>query len=239
MGTDTDPHSGCSALNPKCNTDGSECQCADGLICDSTSSNVCANADTNGMCMCGGAAACETATPLCDTTTAPTSPTCAACAKDDASAGDAMSQGTCASASLMCLVDGSCQCQKDMVGGGQGDATTQGTCTEEGRLCLADGTCMCQKDDTGTGGAGDGLEQGTCKAGEVCKADGSCFACNVDGSPGDNTAQGSCPNAGTICRDNGSCACLTNDDGSGVLGGGTDQGTCPTGMMCMADGTCA
>ena len=126
----------------------------------------------------------------------------------------------------------------DMNGGGAGDATTPGTCTEEGRLCLADGTCMCQKDDTGTGGAGDGLEQGTCKAGEVCKADGSCFACNVDGSPGDNTAQGSCPDAGTICRDNGGCACLMADDGTGTLGDGSSQGTCTTGM-CMADGTCA
>ena len=148
-----------------------------------------------------------------------------------------MSQGTCPSSSLMCLNDGSCQCQKHMVGGGAGDGMSQGTCTEEGRLCLADGTCMCQMDNAG-GGPGDGLRQGTCKTGEVCNADGSCFSCNVDGNPGNNTAQGSCPDAGTICRDNGSCACLTLNDGSVVNGDGASQGTCTTGM-CQANGTCS
>ena len=171
MGTDASPHSGCTPLNPQCNTDGSECQCADGLICDSASSNVCADAANAGMCMCGGATACGTATPVCNTNADPIA--CAACAKDDMSPGDAMSQGTCASASLMCLADGSCQCQMDMAGTGPGDATTQGTCTEEGRLCLADGTCKCKMDDSGSGADGDGLMQGTCKTGEVCNADGS------------------------------------------------------------------
>ena len=233
-GTNADPHSGCSSLNPLCNAEETECQCATTpLICDSAASTVCAN----GVCMCGETdPVCETTTPICDTTTS--NPSCVMCKKDDGMMGDAMSQGTCPSASLMCLNDGSCQCQMDVGGGGgHGDGASQGTCVEEGHLCLADGTCKCQKDYVG-GGDGDGLEQGTCKIGEVCNADGSCSACNVDGNPGDNTAQGSCPDAGTICRDNGSCGCLTTDDGWGVPGDGNSQGTCTTGN-CMADGTCA
>ena len=249
-GTDEDPHSGCTSLNPLCNADGSECQCFistdhlyEPLICDSTSSNVCADADTAGRCMCGANHYCDTTTPLCDTTTDPAS--CVMCKKDDGMMGDAMSQGTCPSASLMCLNDGSCQCQIDVAGGGPGDASTQGTCVEEGHLCLTDGTCKCQMDSVG-GGDGTGLEQGTCKTGEVCNADGSCSvcnadgscsACNVDGNPGDNTAQGSCPDVGTICRDDGSCGCLATDDGLGAPGDGSTPGTCTVGM-CQADGTC-
>ena len=173
-----------------------------------------------------------------DRTTYPINPSCVMCKKDDGMMGDAMSQGTCPSASSMCLNDGSCQCQLDMAGGGPGDAMSAGTCTGEGHLCLTDGTCKCQSDSSG-GGDGNGLDQGTCKTGEVCNADGSCSACNVDGNPGDNTARGSCP-FGRICRDNGSCACLTTDDGSGVLGDGTSQGTCDWFLYrCQADGTCS
>jgi len=83
-GTDADPHSGCTSLNPLCNADGSECQCLyvpsyTPLICDSTSSNVCADADTGGRCMCGANPFCAGTTPLCDTTTHPAS--CAMCKK--------------------------------------------------------------------------------------------------------------------------------------------------------------
>ena len=199
-GTDAEPHSGCTKLNPLCSTDGSECQCATTpLVCDSASSNFCMDADSTGMCKCGAMDACGTTTPLCDTTTDPANPSCAMCKKDDGMMGDAMSQGTCSSASFMCLNDGSCKCQKDMAGAGDGDAMDEGTCTEEGHLCLADGTCACQKDKAG-------------------------------GGAGDNMVQGSCPNEGTICRDNGSCACLTTDDGTGVPGDGSTQGTCTTGM---------
>ena len=256
-GTDAEPHSGCTSLNPRCNADGTECQCdtVTQLICDSTVATLCAMADTTGVCMCGVDPACSGMTPTCDMMSDPA--TCVGCSDDAGMAGDGTSQGTCSAESTMCLIDGSCQCQLDMAGGGPGDAMSPGTCTEEGLLCLPDGTCKCQIDDVG-GGDGDGTTQGTCMMGDACNADGSCSSCNVDGNPGDGTMQGTCSegykcsamgtclcrkddtdtpgdsmDAGTcitegqFCTPEGLCICLSAADGTGMPGDGTGQGTCP------------
>ena len=205
-GTDTEPHSGCTKLNPRCNDGTDECQCdtTSPTKCEAEVATTCAMADTKGVCMCGGDEACSGTTPMCDVATDPAS--CIGCTNDAGTQGDAKSQGSCTSASLMCLDDGSCQCRKDMVGGLPGDAMDAGTCTDAGKLCLADGTCKCQKDATGTDGDGDGTSQGTCMDKQACNSDGSCSTCNVDGNPGDGKTQGTCPD-GLRRSAEGTCLC--------------------------------
>ena len=178
-GTDAEPHSGCTSLNPSCNAAGTECQCdtATSLVCDASIATVC----TAGVCMCGADPACEGITPTCDMTANPA--VCIGCTDNAGGSGDGASQGSCSTESLMCLADGSCQCQLDMAGGGPGDAMSAGTCIDQGLLCLPDGNCKCQIDNAG-GGDGDGTTQGTCAMGDACNADGSCSACNVQGNPG-------------------------------------------------------
>ena len=127
-GTDTVPHSGCTALNPECNAGGTACQC-DQVVCDKETSTVCSAK----VCKCGGSNACSGMMPKCDTSSKPA--TCVSCATDAGAEGDATSQGTCPTDSLLCLSDGSCSCQKDNAGGGAGDAMSAGTCTAAGQLC--------------------------------------------------------------------------------------------------------
>ena len=51
--------------------------------------------------------------------------------------------------------------------------------------------------------------------------------------------QGTCPNADQLCKTDGTCGCLTANDGTGVPGDNTAQGSCPDdGTICRSDGTC-
>ena len=65
-GTDTEPHSGCTSINPQCNSDGTECQCdtTTPTICDASASSTC---DATGMCKCGTNEQCKGNTPICNT----------------------------------------------------------------------------------------------------------------------------------------------------------------------------
>ncbi len=63
------------------------------------------------------------------------------CVKDDGTAGDGTTKGTCAGTNNLCTAHGEClDCVKD--DGTAGDGTTKGTCSGTNNLCTALGECL-------------------------------------------------------------------------------------------------
>ena len=254
---------------------GGVCKCGDTSECSGTS-NICQTANGASTCVCGttGAACTDTAIPSCLTTAdtflaLDSGSTCKACSKEVGSvtAGDATTQGTCPLASDVCLSDGKCMCQLDLLGGGMGNGMAKGTCTNDCDRCKADGTCKCQK-VLGVAGDGDGTTKGTCTDdSHKCLDDGSCSVCRISDSSG-------CASNSNICT-NGECKCGLTDavcdssptsttplcittgltfvrgdvsatcqgctkyTGVAGAGDGTTQGSCTTSThKCFDDGSC-
>ena len=191
------------------------CKCGNSEECTGTS-NICqtkkSNDDTiKSACVCGDTEdGCPVATPSCLTTTGTflaldLNRTCKACSNEVGKvvAGDATTQGTCPLVSDVCLPDGKCMCQLDLLGGGEGNGMAMGTCTTDSDRCLDNGECKCQK-KFGKKGDGDGSTQGTCTDdSHKCLDDGSCRVCRMPDSSG-------CNSNSNICT-NGECKCGLTD----------------------------
>ena len=214
-GSKDNPHSGCTALNPKCADDLSMCECADDLVCNAATSTVC---DTT--CKCGGAE-CAGGTPICDQSDA-ANPACVACSVKG-SLGNGISQGTCPDGSN-CHSTGECLVCTEGVGAGTKDDPHSG-CTALNPSCK-DNKCQCADDlfcDMATATVCDDIiGVCTCDATDcaddatmpICDQTGTptCARCNVDGSDGDGTTQGNCPTDILKCQADGSCAEYAGND---------------------------
>ena len=144
-GTMGDAHSGCTNLNPSCNTDDAnahKCECAADVTCNSATATVC---DT-GACKCGttDCAAADPPTPICDQTTDPTTPTCAKC-NVNGSDGDGKAQGTCPTDTDKCHSNGACAVCISTVGSGTAADPHSGCSTDSTKpKCNTDADPVCE-----------------------------------------------------------------------------------------------
>ena len=99
-GDEADPHSGCSKLNPNCDTINDQCMCGS-VMCTEHTATTC----TSSVCMCNQDPACTMTTPVCDQAIDPAQ--CVMCHNSDGGPGDNTEQGTC-DVGEKCQADGSC-----------------------------------------------------------------------------------------------------------------------------------